>query len=42
VLASASIIAEIVALAWVAAGLGVLGAVFCVIGFFFPTAVHLF
>jgi len=42
VLASASIIAEIVALAWIGAGLGVLGAVFCVIGFFFPTAVHLF
>ena len=42
VLASASIIAEIIALAWIGAGLGVLGAVFCVIGFFFPTAVHLF
>src|SRR5882762_6927292 len=42
VLASASIIAEIVALAWVGAALGVLGVVFCVIGFFFPTAVHLF
>ena len=42
VLASASIIAEIMALAWIGAGLGVLGAVFCVIGLFFPTAVHLF
>jgi hypothetical protein len=42
VLASASIIAEIVALAWVGAALGVVGVVFCVIGFFFPTAVHLF
>jgi len=42
VLASASIIAEIIALAWVGAALGVLGAIFCVIGFFFPTAVHLF
>ncbi|HEY3073900.1 MAG TPA: DUF4337 domain-containing protein [Burkholderiales bacterium] len=42
VLASASIIAEIIALAWIGAGLGVLGAVFCVIGFFSPTAVHLF
>src|SRR4051812_9236976 len=42
VLASASIIAEIVALAWVGAALGVAGVVFCVIGFFFPTAVHLF
>jgi len=42
VLASASIIAEIIALAWIGAGLGVLGVAFCVIGFFFPTAVHLF
>ena len=42
VLASASIIAEIIALAWVGAALGVLGVVFCVIGFFFPRAVHLF
>src|SRR2546423_1575933 len=42
VLASASIIAEIIALAWAGAGLGVLGVVFCVIGFFFPSAVHLF
>ena len=42
VLASASIIAEIIALAWVAAGLGVVGVLFCVIGFLFPTAVHLF
>src|SRR5213078_561517 len=42
VLASASIIAEIVALAWIGAGLGVLGAVFCVIGFFAPNSVHLF
>ena len=42
VLASASIIAEIIALAWIGAGLGIVGVVFCVIGFFFPTAVHLF
>ena len=42
VLASASIIAEIIALAWAGAALGVLGVVFCVIGFFFPSAVHLF
>src|SRR3954466_11277661 len=42
VLASASIIAEIIALAWAGAALGVAGVVFCVIGFFFPTAVHLF
>ena len=42
VLASASIIAEIIALAWAGAALGVLGVVFCLIGFFFPSAVHLF
>ncbi len=42
VLASASIIAEIVLLAWAGAALGVVGVVFCVIGFFFPSAVHLF
>src|SRR5258707_5035399 len=42
VLASASIIAEIIALAWIGVGLGVPGVVFCVIGFFFPSAVHLF
>lgn len=42
VLASASIIAEIAALAWIGAGLGVLGVVFCAIGFFAPNAVHLF
>src|SRR5690349_22918162 len=42
VLASASIIAEIVALAWVGAALGIVGVVFCLIAAFFPTAVHLF
>jgi uncharacterized protein DUF4337 len=42
VLASAAIITGAMALAWIGAGLGVLGVVFCVIGFFFPTAVHLF
>jgi hypothetical protein len=42
VLASASIVAGIAALAWIAAGLGVVGVVFCLIGFFWPTAVHLF
>ncbi len=42
VLASASIIAEIVALVWIAAGLGALGVAFCLIGLFWPTAVHLF
>ena len=42
VLASASIITSMVALVWAAAALGLLGVAFCVIGFFFPTAVHLF
>src|SRR3954468_349122 len=42
VLASASIIAEIIALAWIGGALGVLGVVFCAIGFFAPNAVHLF
>lgn len=42
VLASASIIAEIAALVWIAGGLGVVAAVFCVIGLLWPTAVHLF
>lgn len=42
VLASASIITSMVALVWIAGALGVLGVVFCVIGFFFPAAVHLF
>lgn len=42
VLASAAIITGIGALIWIAAGLGVVGVVFCTIGFFAPTAVHLF
>lgn len=42
VLASASIITTMPALLWLAGGLGVVGVGFCVIGFFFPTAVHLF
>jgi Domain of unknown function (DUF4337) len=42
VLASASIITSMVALVWIAAGLGVLGVIFCAIGFFAPNAVHLF
>jgi hypothetical protein len=42
VVASASIIAEIAALAWIGAAFGVIGMIFCVIGAFFPTAVHLF
>jgi hypothetical protein len=42
VLASASIITGMVALVWAAGVLGLIGIAFCVIGFFFPTAVHLF
>ena len=42
VLASASIITATPALFWTAGALGVVGIVFCVIGFWFPTAVHLF
>ena len=42
VLASASIITAMAALVWIAAGLGVLGVIFCGIGFFAPNAVHLF
>jgi len=42
VLASASIITTMVALVWIAGALGIVGIAFCVIGFFFPTAVHLF
>jgi len=42
VLASASIVAGVSALVWLAAALGVAGVAFCVIGFWFPTAVHLF
>lgn len=42
VLASASIITTMPALVWLAGALGVVGVAFCVVGFFFPTAVHLF
>ena len=42
VLASASIVTAIPALVWTAGALGLVGIVFCVIGFWFPTAVHLF
>jgi hypothetical protein len=42
VLASASIITGMVALVWTAGALGAVGVVFCIIGFFFPLAVHLF
>ena len=42
VLASASIITAISALFWAAGALGVVGIAFCVIGFWFPNAIHLF
>jgi plasmid stabilization system protein ParE len=42
VLASAAIITAVVALAWIGGALGVLGVLFCGIGFFAPEAVHLF
>ena len=42
VVASASIVAGVPALVWLAGALGALGVVFCVIGFWFPTAIHLF
>jgi hypothetical protein len=42
VLASASIVASMAVLAWIAAGLGVVGVGFCFVGFLWPTAVHLF
>ena len=42
VLASASIITTMPALFWTAGALGLVGVAFCVIGFWFPTAVHLF
>jgi hypothetical protein len=42
VLASASIITGLAVLVWTAAVLGVVGVAFSLIGFFWPTAVHLF
>jgi hypothetical protein len=42
VLASASIITGLTVLVWVAGVLGVVGVAFSLIGFFWPTAVHLF
>jgi len=42
VLASAEIITGVVMLTWIAGGLGLVGVVFCTLGFFAPTAVHLF
>jgi hypothetical protein len=42
VIASAEIITGVAALLWIAYGLGAVGVVFSLIGFFWPTAVHLF
>ena len=42
VLASAEIITGVVLLTWIAGGLGLAGVAFCSLGFFAPTAVHLF
>ncbi|MBI5910167.1 MAG: DUF4337 domain-containing protein [Betaproteobacteria bacterium] len=42
VLASASIITGLAVLVWIAAALGAVGVAFSLIGFFWPTAVHLF
>jgi hypothetical protein len=42
VLASAEIITGVALLIWIAGGLGLAGIVFCALGFFAPTAVHLF
>jgi Domain of unknown function (DUF4337) len=41
VLASASIITAMPVLAWIAGALGAGGAALCVVGFFFPAALHL-
>jgi hypothetical protein len=42
VLASASIVASVPALVWLASTLGVVGVAFCAIGFWFPADVHVF
>ena len=42
VLASAAVVTSVMLLAWISAGLGVIGAVLAGIGFFAPMAVHLF
>ncbi len=42
VLASAEVITGVVFLTWLSGGLGLAGLAFCAIGFFAPTAVHLF
>ncbi len=41
VLASAEIITGVAAMLWISAGLGAIGVIFCVLGFFAPTAIHL-
>jgi len=42
VLASAEIITGVAALTWISGGLGVVGLIFSLIGFFAPLAIHLF
>ena len=42
VLASASVITGMVVLTWTSGLLGLVGVVFCLIGFFAPTSVHIF
>jgi hypothetical protein len=42
VLASAEVITGVVALGWASAALGVAAVAFCMIGYFWPMAVHLF
>ena len=42
VLASAAIITGVTVLTWLSGALGIVGIVFSIIGFFWPTAVHLF
>ena len=42
VMASAAIIAEMAVLVWIAGALGVVAIAFCVLGLFFPFALHLF
>ncbi len=42
VLASAAIITNLTVLVWIAGALGIVGVAFSLIGFFWPTAVHLF
>lgn len=41
VLASAAIITGMMWLCWLAGGLGTIGVIFCLIGFFAPTSIHL-